>query len=351
MERDSAPHPRAPQGLPTVAPAGLIVRISSRRGMTLAELLIVLAILAITSVVALQAVAPLADQARIDATRQTLAVIRAALVGPPPGLDGTLSISGFVPDMGRLPQNLTELLLNPSNPTQIQSVDLNPYDNSQGSLSAASTVSVASGWNGPYLQVPAGMTWATATDGWGRAFNGPTMASYVANQIVLFPSTAGTYWTIWSSGMNGIDDSTAAGTIAGDDIPLVVTPNDYQATMVAISLVELNSSGVPSAPVLNPGDTLTAYLSTVNAGNVTNDQIVLSLSRDGLFPPFPAISLVPSQSSTSSPNLTFSGANIGTAVLQAVHSNSSGTVLKKSMPMVLTLRPQASISIPNFILQ
>ena len=74
-------------------------------GLTLVELLVVLAILIILTTVAISATDQFLEQARHDATQRTLQSIQDAIMGPANqrAPDGSMVITGFVSDMGRLP--------------------------------------------------------------------------------------------------------------------------------------------------------------------------------------------------------------------------------------------------------
>ena len=82
------------------------MRNQSCRGMTLVELLVVLAILAIMTTVAVTSSDVFLSQGRYDATIRTLTDIQEAVLGPPNARqsDGTLVSMGFVADVGRWPQ-------------------------------------------------------------------------------------------------------------------------------------------------------------------------------------------------------------------------------------------------------
>jgi prepilin-type N-terminal cleavage/methylation domain-containing protein len=135
-------------------------------GFTLLELLVVLVILTILTLVAVHTVDGLQDQTRYDATQRTLGEVEEAVLGPGAVRqpDGSLLITGFVADMGRLPSvpggapvgtELSELWL-------------------RGGLAAFSfqtadvdgAVRIGTGWRGPYLRLPLGAT--ELRDGWGN---------------------------------------------------------------------------------------------------------------------------------------------------------------------------------------
>ncbi len=339
-------------------------------GFTLAEMLIVLAILAITTTIAVQSLVPVASQARYSATEQTLTTIKNAIIGSPTGAANPGVTSGFVADMGRLPMTLAELFLNPSNLSTPQT-----FSAVQDATLNASTVTVISGWNGPYITTPVGQTAATAiVDGWGQSIIGPHRF-------------ATTDWTVWSSGPNGVDDTTAGGltSISGDDIPLVIYPTDYQAASITVTTSEI-SGGALAPPTLATGEYVELYLYTINGGNVTNDMTVVNVQYDGLLGPTQGnvlfiqptatvkttsssytFNLYGSQANSlstqqASPafNFTFSPAasspalpltlNAGMIVLQAAHYTSAGAIKYRSVPIVASLTPRVTLN-PTLVLQ
>jgi prepilin-type N-terminal cleavage/methylation domain-containing protein len=152
------------------------------RGFTLVELLVVLVILAALTSVALTSVDVYEGQARYEATQRTLQNIEDAVIGPANqrDADGSLLITGFVADMGRLPraydlgavypdlagkQYPWELWENPRDgggaeillPFQLRS----PADDAE--------VRVMCGWRGPYVRLGVGQT--VLNDGWGNPFD------------------------------------------------------------------------------------------------------------------------------------------------------------------------------------
>ena len=77
----------------------------SERGLTLVEMLVVLAILVALTTVAVNSTEGVVDQGRYDATGNTLDGVRDAVLGREglKGPDDRPFITGFVADMGRLP--------------------------------------------------------------------------------------------------------------------------------------------------------------------------------------------------------------------------------------------------------
>jgi hypothetical protein len=137
--------------------------------MTLVELLVVLAILALMTTVAVTSSDVFMSQGRYEATTRMLTDIQEAVLGPPNPrqADGTLISLGFVADMGRSPVStsndptlaLSELWAQPSG--------VAPFSLIQ---SANDTdVVVPCGWRGPYLRLGVGQT--SIRDGWGNPLN------------------------------------------------------------------------------------------------------------------------------------------------------------------------------------
>lgn len=169
-DNDSWPSRRVCANLINLLPGGSQrMRDDARRAaLTLLELVVVLAILAALTGVAVKSLEPIADQARYEATKKTLGHIRDAIVTLPPVRrgDGSLAVQGFVSDMGRLPRSLNELLVKPVNeadPTK------NLFEFARGvdygvQRIASSTDGLPCGWRGPYLQA------TTFTTGWGTDF-------------------------------------------------------------------------------------------------------------------------------------------------------------------------------------
>lgn len=135
--------------------------LDGNRGFTLVELVLVLVILAVLASAALNMVDIQVDQTRFESTQNTLGQIERAVLGADyaRAADGSLVLSGFVADCGRLPYSLEELYVRP--PSLIPTF-------ASGSPIGDQQVTLAGGWNGPYLQLPIGG--ATLRDGWAASF-------------------------------------------------------------------------------------------------------------------------------------------------------------------------------------
>ena len=158
----------------------------ARAAFTLLELVVVLAILAVVTTLAVRSLDGLEDQSRYEKNVRGFDELSAAVLGSPDdrAADGTRTVSGFVADMGRLPKavadgngNLTlaELWKGPTdnrfkfNVWQAIAVNCTP------SNLADQEVVVPSGWRGPYLRLPIGTT--TLLDGWGNPMSSPAASS------------------------------------------------------------------------------------------------------------------------------------------------------------------------------
>lgn len=143
----------------------------SRTGLTLLELVVVLAILATLTLVAVVSTDTVVDQGRYDVTRRTLDNVQTAVLGElnQTDADGTRAVTGFVADTGRLPKavgsdpamQLAELWSNPNN-LPLFGVAASTFD---------ADVKLLAGWRGPYLRLPpqpAGNV--KMLDGWGNPF-------------------------------------------------------------------------------------------------------------------------------------------------------------------------------------
>ncbi len=157
-------------------------RYATQPGFTLLEMVIVVAILAVLAGIAVRGVDGLDQQARFEATRRVMRDVNDAVLATGQDADGSLLISGFVADMGRLPwaysyvdptTQLTtlqplELWSNPNNALQPFAVRQAMNLQCNGSTYSDSTVFIASGWRGNYLRLGVGQS--SLQDGWGQSF-------------------------------------------------------------------------------------------------------------------------------------------------------------------------------------
>ena len=133
-------------------------------GFTLVELLLILFILGSLALLGTAVVDGVDEQSRYDETKQRLILIKRAIVGDANRtVNGEPEISGFVADMGRLPDCLRELL-------DGKCADADP-DPAAWALDAQSGIWV--GWRGPYLETLPGRDGLSFPDGWRTAMDAP----------------------------------------------------------------------------------------------------------------------------------------------------------------------------------
>ncbi len=147
----------------------------ARRGLTLAELVVVLGILAALAAVAIGSLSQVEQQNRFETTRRRLLAVEQAMLGDP-GLrdpDGSRIAFGFVGDMGRLPEaedsdpgtQLCELWDNDKDDDDVDDFPVFALIDAGG---ANSDVVLGAGWRGPYLELPLGAS--ALLDGPGNVF-------------------------------------------------------------------------------------------------------------------------------------------------------------------------------------
>ncbi|MDP2561781.1 type II secretion system protein [Psychrobium sp. 1_MG-2023] len=189
---------------------------TQQRGFTLLEIILVLFLLALMASSTLFLTENIEDQAKYDVTKQRLTMIRSAIIGDSSRLvNGRSQISGFVADMGRLPQCLRELL----SPMDCDNNELNLWRQDAQSY-------VWAGWRGPYL---AGSSELTGKfhfrDGYGNS--GDTTDEFGEdwqNSGWDFSIDSGSL-SVGSRGFNGLDNDDVPKPSAAQEL---VTPFDYQ---------------------------------------------------------------------------------------------------------------------------
>ena len=85
--------------------------LNKQKGFTLLEVLTVMLVLVAVASVTVETASTLAFQGRYEITKDRYEKIKKAIMGDPKVLiNGQEAVSGFLADMGRLPENLRELL-------------------------------------------------------------------------------------------------------------------------------------------------------------------------------------------------------------------------------------------------
>lgn len=209
-----------------------------RSGLTLLELVIVMVILAALTGIAVRAIEPVADQARYESTLKLAENIERAFLSADRNVDGSVSYSGFVADMGRLPIadgsnpefQLSELWAAPAGaPSYSVAIFQDGEFDTDPSIADTQplTVPVAGGWRGPYLLMPPGPQ--KLRDGFGNSF-------------LLTISDEGEIVEVISEGANGINV----------DLPGGPWSSARFRSSIAVSV--LNNDGTPAE--LKSGETV-----------------------------------------------------------------------------------------------
>jgi len=148
------------------------------QGFTLVELLVVMLVLVALSSITLDFTKDFAFQGRYEVTKDRYDKIKRAIIGRPDVLiNGQPDISGFVADMGRLPNNIRELLdadyCLPDRRIDDDGINFDTGTYATAILDCNTTYVAGSwivqnNWNGPYLTSTKGVTEENAfSDGWG----------------------------------------------------------------------------------------------------------------------------------------------------------------------------------------
>lgn len=190
-----------------------------QQGFTLLEIVLVLFLLGLMASSTLFLTQGVEDQAKYDATKHRLAMIRTAIIGDSKRtINSRPEVRGFAADMGRLPECLRELLTR------------SLCDNSDNLLSWAQDPDsqVWAGWRGPYLTGNTELSGEVHfRDGYGNSGSGSGAGS---------DDWQDSGWVITSSaGSLTINSEGFDATTTSDDVTInnIVTPEDYQVTLGA----------------------------------------------------------------------------------------------------------------------
>lgn len=216
---------------------------TGQAGFSLLEMLVALAILSAAAYVALDTVESDTGQTRYQITENRLEKIRRAIVGNPDlVLNGSPVVSGYVADVGRLPECLEQLV------AMVECDGTGTYTPPAYEPNAAP--GLGKGWRGPYLTTePTGIG-----DGWG------TPAQANGNWGWNVTATATTF-DVSSLGQNRAVGGDA-GTYEVDQNMVQVATHDFQVDLnhanfqVHVSAVRTTAGTPPPPPMDAPNPPL-----------------------------------------------------------------------------------------------
>lgn len=127
-------------------------------GFTLLEMLLVLFLVGLMASATLMLTDNIEDQSKYEETKHRMDMIRKAIIGDPTRtVNGGSEISGFVADMGRLPECIAELLALGAEkvPVTVPKTYDSPCDADKTitTWSLDDNTGIGFGWRGPYIQV------------------------------------------------------------------------------------------------------------------------------------------------------------------------------------------------------
>jgi len=176
------------------------------QGFTLVELLVVMLVLVALSSITLDFTKDFAFQGRYEVTKDRYDKIKRAIIGRPDVLiNGQPDISGFVADVGRLPNNLHELLEERFCSQRWKFVlgsKVYYETQAQCTTDGLGWSSPISGWNGPYLTVKNAPLHDNAfPDGWGNQDS--TLNPYCTDPLILGETLCTDAGETWYEGAGG----------------------------------------------------------------------------------------------------------------------------------------------------
>lgn len=262
------------------------------KGFTLVELLMVILLMGVMAMTTLAVVTDEDDQQRYDATKTYLQLIKKAIVGDPSRtLNGETEVSGFVADMGRLPECLRELVqavncdADITDGIDVATEALPLWQQDEESL-------VWSGWRGPYLQGLPESSGLTFRDGWknlgptdatanadinyGWLFGTVTTGTTCADAVVAQPvDTEIIIQSCGGDGVVGVSNELYASDYPAAANAVLINAFDHQVVLGSewdsVDVAIVNETGTP--------------LAKVNANTL---RLQVNYTQDGEMPEYPA---------------------------------------------------------------
>ncbi|MEL7264988.1 MAG: prepilin-type N-terminal cleavage/methylation domain-containing protein [Planctomycetota bacterium] len=275
-----------------------------RSGLTLLELVVVLAILAATATAAAVATERILAQRRAEITTQTLDAFRRSVLGrfgrveTVPGITTNLdapSGNGFIADMGHFP-----IATGSDASTQLSELWVQPAGVSPFGLKTAPgdpDVTLMCGWRGPYLDLP--LDAVRLRDGYGRDLRvlSSDMSGSPIDAIDGAPVHGIT--SLGSDGEIGIVNSERP--LAGDTTAWLGPPNRFHLENISVTVVESDGAGGTTPPSQTGSVLVRIYLPDGATGDVT----------------FRQSSLFATSASAGNASFVFADVPIGPKVLRA----------------------------------
>lgn len=249
-----------------------------QHGFTLLELLVVVSLLGLLSLTAVALFENAGDQDRFEATRSRLASIRTAIIGDTTRtLNGEPILSGYVADMGRLPSNIAELLVEDDAALGVSQTAWAEYDMADVYV-AGLTGKLYAGWRGPYLFGSPEASGAAFRDGWGTQTS-PTHAEDYDWNVTLTDASGMTVSTGVSATTIAVKsygaDRSPSGTDYNEDYPLsgnLVEANQWQ---LGVSNIIFNLDFTKGVSTTVPADPLELQLYSVDVENEMIEELPL----------------------------------------------------------------------------
>jgi prepilin-type N-terminal cleavage/methylation domain-containing protein len=223
------------------------------QGFTLLELLLVTAILSATALAAFGLMSEDRTQARMDDTRQRLALLRRAALGvESPAYDGFFRLSGYVADNGVLPESLVDLLVPPAGyaerdkvpaPKFANALDGDCFPSSGAGTDMGEGAALPKGHRGHYLGGAAQN--GSFRDGWGNVAQG---AEEDARNFGWRVDTASRPDSLLIQSLGADNLPGAASSLAAEaDVSMTIHPEDWLARLEGWTISVRNAGDAPIA--------------------------------------------------------------------------------------------------------
>ena len=223
-------------------------------GFTLLEMVLVLFLIGLMASATLMLTEGVEDQAKYDETKRRMDIMRKAIVGDPTRtINGGPEISGFVADMGRLPNCVRELL---------EAKDCASPAITLTAWTPDASTGIGEGWRGPYIQVlPERAGLLAFRDGYGNYFDASTADSQDFGWTYDISTAIGKL----SLTSDAFDITDSADDVVSDSL---IVADDWQANNIYVNFINQNASD--ALPVVDENLNLRVYLSGLT-NNVNGD--------------------------------------------------------------------------------